>query len=262
MEARNEVKPGARNLITHTAAILAGVVAAWMFSAAQKPAVPDSKESIPSKPVVGKIPATVTAAPVDLASRIGQPATDFNTAWDETAKLPADQRDEVRRNLLRDWIAKDPSAALEAVANLDDVVSSGLLDCFGELFDNDPEWFLGDLQNHRLGLRGVVVRDWWAARMAAADPARLVRLAAGFGPLDAAALMAVAMEGGTTDQERLNAVFAALQEMPAGGSSIRLWKAAGKGLSVLGVDSLEGIDSLHFQQEVRKWISDAEKRGE
>ena len=156
------------------------------------------------------------------------------------------------------------------MANLDNLASSGLLDGFAELFDKNPEWFLSDLQNHRLGLRGVAVRDWWAARMAAMDPARLVRLAAGFGPLDAAALMAVAMEGGTTGQERLNAVFAALQEMPPGDSTTRLWKAAGKGLSELGVDSLEGyyLDATHpdarvmFGQALAKALADKQIRPE
>ena len=123
---------------------------------------------------------------------------------------------------------------------MNDSVVSDLLECFGPLYEKDPEWFLSTLQSHLHGLRGVAVRNWWTARMAADDPAKLVRLAGTFGPLDGAYMFERAMAAATSDQAKLDAAFSALGEMQASDETTRLWKAAGKGLASLGADALEG----------------------
>lgn len=245
MEARDEMKaPGFRKLLTHVGALAIGALLAWMLRETLRGPSNHHGTEGQGAPLVSADKPKDSGGPVDAASRIGKARPDFEGAWAALSSVPAAERDEVRRRLLKDWIAMDPDGAMEAVmeavVRLDDVGKFELLECFGPLFDKNPEWFLTMLQSHRYQLRGVAVRDWWASRMAATDPAKLVRLARGFGPLDGAYLIGKAMAGATTDQERLNAAFAAMQEMPVGPETTRLWKAAGKGLAELDMDILEG----------------------
>lgn len=235
MKGRLLIKP-----LTHAVAIAMGAFIAWQLNPAPAASSGYAAMADPSKsatPVAGA-PKTKSSLP-GSASRLGRALPDFAASWAALSSLPPGDRDLVRWRLLKDWIAEDPDAALEAVLGLPEPEPKELLECFGPLFDKDPDWFLGILQSHRHGLRGVVVRDWWAERMAENDPARLVRLASTFGPLDAASLMTKAMIGATLDQEKMNEAFASLQEMPAGENKDRLWKAAGKGLADIGADILE-----------------------
>lgn len=241
MEARHEMKStGYRNALTHLVALSVGALLAslsWQSSSAVSDTVESDHPASRVSP--GGLPKE-TILQRDVASRGAKARPDFAGAWAALSSIPAADRDQVRKRLIEEWIAADPDGALEALVAMDDPGSSGLLECFGPLFEKNPEWFLSTLQTHRHGLRGVVVRDWWTARMAASDPAGLARLARSFGPLDGAYMMSRAMTGATSDQEKMNAVFAALEEMQACDETTRLWKAAGKGLAGLGADALEG----------------------
>jgi hypothetical protein len=258
--------PGLRQLLSHAGVLAVGAVIAWLLRDSQplqssRPATGGSKSS--DLPVVSSRSSIGSS---DAASRTGRAVPDFVAAWAALSSLPVEERDLVRWRLLKDWIAEDPDAALEALVALEASEQVGLLECFVPLFEANPEWFLPILQTHRHGLRGVTVRDWWAERMAAADPARLVELARSFGPLDSASMMSKAMAGATLDQETMNSVFAALQEMPAGDETTRLWKAAGKGLAGIGTDLLEEryLEATHpevkalFGQALAKALSDQE----
>jgi hypothetical protein len=227
-------------MFTHAVALAIGALIALLLGVtfAGSPNN-DSKSDGLKSSTPAQSSAKNTTGPVDAASRIGKALPDFAGAWEALSSLSPEERVLVRWRLLKDWIAEDPDAALEAVLSMQEVEQVDLLEGFGPLFEKNPEWFLTILQTHRYGLRGVTVRDWWANRMAASDPARLVQLARTFGPLDAASMMSRAMAAATADQERMNEVFDALQEMTASDETTRLWKAAGKGLAELGADLLE-----------------------
>lgn len=258
MEARGEMKPASPNQISetkpsqkitglvvgHLLAIATGIAIAMLGAPGnssdgnQAPAT-----SIPSKNTTGQMDSRPWRATHSIAGQT-ESASSMAEAWKNITALPYDQQMEARRQILRDWIMEDPDVAMEALLATTGLSLSalqergGLFDEFLGLHQKNPDWFVARIQSHRYGLATGLLANWWCKLLAGEDPLRLATLAPEFGTMDGSRMITQATQAAMKDQTLLDGIMSRLEAMPEGEAKIRMWTAAGKGVSALGPDAL------------------------
>jgi hypothetical protein len=190
-------------------ALAAGMGGAWCFTCFAQPGKdPDESNSLASGKS-GKVSSRDHHSPSQPSRPIGSA---HRQAWDLLMLQSPSDRKKLIPVLLKEWIKRDPAAALEAILKEDE--STELLSHFYALFEEDPQRFKDLFADERFGLKTAEVRDWWITHMASKDPAALLAQAGEFGPLAREKIAATCVEMARNQPERMPLMIAAVAKLP------------------------------------------------
>jgi hypothetical protein len=219
-------------------ALAAGTGGAWWFTSFAQPGEDPDATNSSARGESGKVSnrdhhgSSQSPRPIGSAQR---------QAWDLLMLQSPGDRNKLIPTLLKEWIKRDPAAALEAILKEDE--SAELLYHFSGLFEEDPQRFKDLFADERFGLKTAEVRDWWITQMAIRHPAALLGQAGEFGPLTREKIAKTCVEMAKNQPERMPSMISAVAKLPDTPANLQMASSLARSLASQ-MDAQELLDLL------------------